>query len=56
MRVHVFGNSPLPAVAIFGLRRVAQSHFHVDDGLISLPTEAEAIDLLKRTQAWQNQL
>lgn len=66
MRVHVFGNSPSPAVAMYGLRRAAQAgeqeygsdtrhfvdrHFYVDDGLISLPTEAEAIDLLKRTQA-----
>ncbi|RXN13114.1 hypothetical protein ROHU_009852 [Labeo rohita] len=37
MRVRVFGNSPSP-------------HFYVDDGLVSFPTEAEAIDLLKRTQ------
>ena len=66
MRVHVFGNSPSPAVAIYGLCRAAQEgeqkygsdschyiqrHFYVDDGLISLSTEAEAIDLLKRTQA-----
>ena len=66
MRVHVFGNSPSPAVAIYGLRRAAQEgeqkygfdsrqfvecHFYVDDGLISLPSETEAIDLLKRTQA-----
>ena len=66
MRVHVFGNSPSSAVAIYGLRRAAQEgeqkngsdsrhfverHFYVDDGLISLPTEAKAIDLLKRTQA-----
>ncbi|KAI4881114.1 hypothetical protein NFI96_016565, partial [Prochilodus magdalenae] len=66
MRVHVFGNSPSPAVAIYGLRRAAQEgekrygsdsrhfverHFYVDDGLVSLPSELEAIDLLKRTQA-----
>lgn len=66
MRVHVFGNSPSPAVAIYGLRRSAQEgekrhggdsrhfverHFYVDDGLISLPSESEAIDLIKRTQA-----
>ncbi|KAF7642400.1 hypothetical protein LDENG_00258540 [Lucifuga dentata] len=66
MRVHVFGNSPSPAVAIYGLRRAAQEgekkygsdsrhfverHFYVDDGLISLLTEDEAINLLKRTQA-----
>ncbi|XP_035995613.1 uncharacterized protein LOC110368714 isoform X1 [Fundulus heteroclitus] len=64
MRVHVFGNSPSPAVAIYCLRRAIQKgetkfgtdtrhfverHFYVDDGLISLPTESAAIDLLKRT-------
>ncbi|KAM4691875.1 uncharacterized protein WCC33_016681 [Rhinophrynus dorsalis] len=65
MKVHVFGNSPSPAVAIFGLRKTAQigeqefgsdarqfveRNFYVDDGLKSLPTEEEAIDLLTRTQ------
>lgn len=65
MRVHVFGNSPSPAVAIYGLRLAAQQgeleygtdtshfvsrHFYVDDWLMSFPTEAEAIDLLKCTQ------
>lgn len=66
MNVYIFGNSPSPAVAIYGLMRAAQEgarkhgadtlrfverHFYVDDGLASLPTAAEAIDLLKRTQA-----
>lgn len=66
MRVHVFGNSPSPSVAIFGLRRAIQEgaqkhgadtfkfvecHFYVDDGLISVPSDAEAISLLQRTQA-----
>ncbi|KAJ8364972.1 hypothetical protein SKAU_G00138030 [Synaphobranchus kaupii] len=66
MRVHVFGNSPSPAVSIYGLRCAAKEgehkhgadtrqfverHFYVDDGLISLPSEAEAISLLKRTRA-----
>ncbi len=65
MRVHVFGNSPSPAIAIYGLRHAAQDgeqehgsdthqfverHFYVDDGLISLPNEEDAISLLKRTQ------
>ncbi|KAL6456460.1 hypothetical protein MHYP_G00350040 [Metynnis hypsauchen] len=65
MRVHVFGNSPSPAVAIFGLRRAAKQHeneygsdarhfverdFYVDDGLRSFATEAEATDVLRRTQ------
>ncbi|XP_021332949.1 uncharacterized protein [Danio rerio] len=65
MRVHVFGNSPSPAVAIYGLRRAAltgeqdygfearhfvERNFYVDDGLTSFPTEEEAIKLLKDTQ------
>ncbi len=65
MRVHVFGNSPSPAVAIYGLRRAAltgeqdygpearhfvERNFYVDDGLTSLPMEEEAIKLLKATQ------
>ncbi|KAM4036393.1 uncharacterized protein ACNLHF_015326 [Anomaloglossus baeobatrachus] len=70
MRVHVFGNSPSPAVATYGLRRTAlegeseygtdardfvEKDFYVDDGLKSLPTEEEAIDLLKRTQGMLSQ-
>ncbi|XP_011487025.2 uncharacterized protein LOC105356652 [Oryzias latipes] len=66
MKVHVFGNSPSPAVAVYGLRKAIKAgakdygadtvnfverHFYVDDGLISVPTPAEAIDLLQRTQA-----
>ncbi len=57
MKVHVFGNRPSPAVAIYGLRRAIREgaqeheHFYVDDGLVSVPSEAEAIDLLQRTQA-----
>ncbi|XP_035988362.1 uncharacterized protein LOC118560918 [Fundulus heteroclitus] len=66
MKVHVFGNSPSPAVAVYGLRKAIKAgakeygadtvnfverHFYVDDGLISLPSPAEAIDLLQRTQA-----
>ena len=65
MKVHVFGNSPSPAVAIYGLRRAAEHgasehgtdakhfverDFYVDDGLKSLPSATEAIDLVKRTQ------
>ncbi|XP_060765880.1 uncharacterized protein LOC132874028 [Neoarius graeffei] len=65
MKVHIFGNSPSPSVAIYGLRRAAQEHqaeygtdskefvmrnFYVDNGLTSVPTEEEAIDLLKRAQ------
>lgn len=66
MKVHVFGNSPSPAVAVYGLRKAIQAgakdygtdtvnfvegHFYVDDGLISVPSPAEAIDLLQRTKA-----
>ncbi len=65
MKVHVFGNSPSPAVAIYGLHRAAQHgelefgkdarafverDFYVDDGLKSMPTAEEAVDLLKRNQ------
>ena len=65
MRVDVFGNSPSPAVATYGLRRIAKNsaakygsdvcdfvhrNFYVDDGLASLPTSTQAIDLMKRTQ------
>ncbi|XP_055017007.1 uncharacterized protein LOC129411103 [Boleophthalmus pectinirostris] len=65
MRVHVFGNSPSPAVAIYGLRMAAkeaeveygsdacnfiEQDFYVDDALKSFPTEAEAIDVLQRAQ------
>ncbi|RXN11463.1 hypothetical protein ROHU_010601 [Labeo rohita] len=66
MKVHIFGNSPSPAVAIYGLRQAAKEaesefgadvrrfverDFYVDDGLRSLPSATAAIDLLKRTQA-----
>lgn len=62
MRVHVFGNSPSPAVAIFDLRKAAEHQeveygsdarhfverdFYVDDGLRSFATTAEAIDVLR---------
>lgn len=61
MRVHVFGNSPSPAVAIYCLRQSVKDgdpevknfvncDFYVDDGLKSLPTVKAAVDLLKNTQ------
>ncbi|XP_023812156.1 uncharacterized protein LOC111947642 [Oryzias latipes] len=65
MRVHVFGNSPSPAVAIYGLHQsVLQNEpdcdpdvkqfvtrdFYVDDGLQSLPTVEMAVSLLQRTR------
>lgn len=66
MTVHVFGNSPSPAVATYGLRKAAEQgenehgkdvkdfvyrNFYVDDGLISVSKEVDAIDLLQRTRA-----
>ncbi|KAI7789362.1 hypothetical protein IRJ41_022847, partial [Triplophysa rosa] len=61
MLVHVFGNSPSPAVAIYCLRQSIKGgdpevknfvnrDFYVDDGLKSLPTVEAAVDLLKNTQ------
>ncbi|CAE1306091.1 unnamed protein product [Acanthosepion pharaonis] len=65
MKVHVFGNSPSPAVATYCLRKsVGGTHpecspavvqyvhrdFYVDDGLKSVPTVGEAISLLKETR------
>ncbi|XP_026184465.1 uncharacterized protein LOC113143190 [Mastacembelus armatus] len=65
MKVHVFGNSPSPAVAIYCMRRAAQEgerehgsdarhfverQFYVDDGLTSVATPEGAINLLVRTQ------
>ncbi|XP_057705305.1 uncharacterized protein LOC130923571 [Corythoichthys intestinalis] len=65
MTVHVFGNSPSPAVAIHGLHQsVLQCEpecdpdvmqfvtrdFYVDDGLKSLPTVENAVSLLQRTR------
>lgn len=65
MKVHVFGNSPSPAVATYGLQRTADisedefgadvkefvaKDFYVDDGLTSCPTVDRAVDLMKRTQ------
>ncbi|XP_075530085.1 uncharacterized protein LOC142563417 [Dermacentor variabilis] len=65
MKVHVFGNSPSPAVATYGLRRTAREgeekfgsdvrqfierDFYVDDGLKSLYNDEDAISLIRRTQ------
>jgi hypothetical protein len=65
MTVHVFGNSPSPSIATYGLRKTAEvaepefgkdvtefveNNFYVDDGNLSLPTVPQAIDLMKRTQ------
>lgn len=65
MTVHVFGNSPSPAVAIYGLRRAAllgqdehgvrakqfvARNFYVDDGLTSFSMDDDAIQVLKKTK------
>ncbi|XP_055012739.1 uncharacterized protein LOC129409873 [Boleophthalmus pectinirostris] len=65
MKVHVFGNSPSPAVAIYCMRQAAKEgekehgadarqfverQFYVDDGLTSVATPNQAIDLLTRTK------
>ncbi len=65
MKVHVFGNSPSPAVAVYCMRRAAlqgeNDHgsdakhfvvrdFYVDYGLTSVSTPEEAIDLFRNTQ------
>ncbi len=65
MKVHVFGNSPSPAIAIYGLRRAAfygeaefgadvrhfiERDFYVDNGLKSLSSINEAIRFLKVTK------
>jgi hypothetical protein len=62
MCVHVFGNSPSPAIATYGLRRMVASSdkevqnfvgsdFYVDDGVTSLPESENVVSLIKRTQA-----
>ena len=62
MRSHVFGNSPSPAIANYGLRKTVKNadkdvkdfvyrNFYVDGGLVSLPIEADAVSLMKRTQS-----
>ncbi|KAI4875088.1 hypothetical protein NFI96_005978 [Prochilodus magdalenae] len=65
MKVHVFGNTPSPAVAIYGLRRAAREEvdsyesdvrmfveqdFYVDDALSCFVTEEETISVLQRAR------
>lgn len=65
MNVHLFPNSPSPAVAIYGLRRAAlqgeEEHsteakqfvlknFYIDDGLASFPAGDDATRLLKENK------
>lgn len=64
MTVHVFGNSPSPAVATYGLRRASEDqekrdnttkhlverHLYVDDRLVSLPSSTEVISVIQKAQ------
>ena len=63
MNVHLFGATSSPAVATYGLRKLAEDYkddsqdaadficrnFYVDDGLISVNTEREASNLIQNT-------
>lgn len=62
MTVHVFRNSPSPAIATLGLRQAVadaspvvkefvHNHFYVDDGLISCQSTEEAVRLIKESQS-----
>lgn len=62
---HVFGNSPSPAIATYGLRKAVSvnpttseevvkfvnKNFYVDDGLLSTTTPEKAVEIMKKTQA-----
>lgn len=65
MRVHIFGNSPSPPIAIYGLRRAAKEmepfnstkttqlverHFYMDDALLSFTSESEATKTAEQLQ------
>ncbi|XP_070579250.1 uncharacterized protein [Ptychodera flava] len=65
MNVHLFGNVSSPAIATFGLRKIAEDgvstygedvkefidkNFYVDDGLTSAPDAQKAISLVNRTR------
>jgi hypothetical protein len=64
MCIHVFGNTPSPAVATFGLQAgitaelqfgkdvydFIERNLFVDDALVSLPRIHQAVDLLQWTQ------
>ena len=65
MKVHLFGASSSPGCANYGMKHLAsqhekehpsaagfiRKHFYVDDGLISLESIDEAIELVKEAQA-----
>lgn len=60
---HVFGNSPSPAIATYGLRKAVSvdpttseevvnfvnKNFYVDDGLLSTTTPEKAVEIMKKT-------
>ena len=61
MTVHVFGNSPSPAVSTYGLRKAVENaskdvknfvekDFYVDDALTSVYEVEDALNLIKSTQ------
>ena len=69
MTVHVFGNSPSPAIATYGLRRTAnesaevfgrdvaefvEDMFYVDDSFLSLPEPHGVVDLMQRSKSALN--
>lgn len=62
MKEHVFGNTPSPAVAMYGLKKTVENvdydaksyvykNFYVDDEITSVPTSNEAVNLLKKFQS-----
>ncbi|XP_054594125.2 uncharacterized protein [Nothobranchius furzeri] len=65
MKVHLFGAVSSPGCANFGLRHLAtlgkgqysestihfiENNFYIDDGLVSVPTEQEAIQLVRESR------
>ena len=61
MTVHVFGNTPSPATASYGLRKSVEHsthdvrdfvnrNFYVDDGLVSTPDADSAAELISKTR------
>ena len=61
MTVHVFGNSPSPAIATYGLRKAVNNcqtsikdfvneSFYIDDGVKSMNDREKTIELMKDTQ------
>ncbi len=65
MKIHLFGNCPSPAVAIYGLKRTAAEghkeysdqarlfvdrHFYISDGLQSFPSVSKAVEVLEKSQ------